>query len=340
MENKLIFEHEYITASGVKKEFRILSGSITDLEEPYDVAVCSAFKDNYFPLSGTLIGALFRDFHISVSRLSYDKAVSLDQAHCWLSQPTDTSLRRIACVEITAIGEAWSDAAVSDALLKRSFASLRMLLEQAELEGIEVGRVVLPILGTGSQLLSISEVAGPLLKQLFYALETIDGVSSITVCEYKEEKAYELADLVKKMLKIDAATSPDVFISYSSKQFDEAFAMRNALTEAGISCWMAPDSIPGGSQYWEEIPIALAGSKVLVLLLTPDAELSKWVPKEVNIAIENRNVIIPFQPFDYPNGASFRFILSDIQIIRGWYYEESSRMNRLITEVLKALNRS
>lgn len=337
MENNLVFRQEYITKNGDKKEFLILSGSITDLEGPYDIAVCSAFQGNYFPLSGTLIGALFRDLHISVSYLSYEKAIALDEAHCWLSEPTDTHLRRIACVEMTALGREWSDEAVSDALLKRSFASLRMLLEQADLAGIEVGHVVLPILGTGSQLLSVSEVAGPLLKQLFYALETIDGVSSITVCEYSREKAEELAALVKKILKPSEKTSPDVFISYSSKQFEEALLMRNTLTEAGISCWMAPDSIPGGSQYWEEIPVALANTKVLVLLLTPDAERSKWVPKEVNTAIENRSVVIPFQPYDYPNGAAFRFILSDIQIIRGWYYDEKSRMDRLIVEVMKAL---
>ncbi|MBQ7364144.1 MAG: toll/interleukin-1 receptor domain-containing protein [Clostridia bacterium] len=337
MENELIFHYDYITQNGEHKEFRILSGSISTLDENYDIAVCSAFKDNYYPLRGTLIGALYRDLYLSVQSLSQNKAIFLEQSHCWLSEPTDTALRRIACVEITELDDAWYDEAVNDALLKRSFSSLRMLLEQAEWQGIAVGRIVLPILGTGAQLLSVSEVAGPLLKQLFYALETIDGISSITVCEYDRDKAEELATLVKEMLKPTPKNAPDVFISYSSKQLEEAKKMREALATAGVSCWMAPDSIPSGSQYWQEIPIALANTKVLVLLLTPDAESSKWVPKELNTAIENRNIVIPFQPYDYPNGAAFRFILSDIQIIRAWQFDEKSRMDRLIVEVLKAL---
>lgn len=337
MENELIFHYDYLTDSGEKKEFRITSGSMTTLDGHYDIAVCSAYQNNYYPLSGTLIGALSKDLGISVRSLAEDRALSLDEAHCWLSQETDTVFSRIACVEIMALGRAWSDYAVSDSLLKRSFASLRMLIEQAALCGIPVRSVVLPILGTGSQLLSVSEVAGPLMKQLLYALETIEGLESVTVCEYNADKANELAGFVKEMLKKDTVSSPDVFISYSSKQLEEAKAIRQVLADAGISCWMAPDSIPGGSQYWQEIPIALANTKVLVLLLTPDAENSKWVPKEVNTAIENRSVVIPFQPFDYQNGAAFKFILSDIQIIRGWYYDEASRLDRLVLEVLKAL---
>lgn len=337
MENKTLFRHDYLTSGGEVKEFRVMSGSITALEADYDIAVCSAFQGNYYPLRGTLIGALFDDKRVNVDSLADDRELSMDELGCWLSKPTRSNFTRIACVEIKALGREFSMPAVSDALLKRSFSSLRMLLEQAELRGIPMSRVVLPILGTGAQLLSVSEVAGPLLKQLFYALETIDSLKSVTVCEYNEKKAIELLELVERMVAKTVDHSPEVFISYSSKQFKEASEIRSVLTEAGISCWMAPDSIPGGSQYWQEIPIALANTKVLVLLLTPDAESSKWVPKEVNTAIENRSVIIPFQPYEYENGAAFRFILSDIQVIRAWHYDEATRMSRLVFEVLKSL---
>ena len=337
MENNLIFSHKYITDSGVQKTFRIVSGSITEGAEAYDITVCSAFQSNYLPVRGTLIGALLSDMNISVDSLSRNKALSLDEAHCWLSESTGTRLGRIACVEITSLREAPSGEAVRDALLKRSFSTLRMLLEYTAMQGVRVENVALPLLGTGSQQLSVAEVAGPLMKQLFYALETIEGLSCVTVCEYSHEKARELASIVERMLMRSAHASPDVFISYSSKQIDEALVIRDKLTESGISCWMAPDSIPSGSQYWQEIPIALANTKVLVLLLTPDAENSKWVPKEVNTAIENRSIVIPFQPYDYPNSAAFRFVLSDIQIIRAWYYDEDARLDHLILEVLKAL---
>ena len=138
--------------------------------------------------------------------------------------------------------EDFSNEAIRDALLKRSFSSLRMLLEYAAMRGVKVESIVLPILGTGLQLLSVAEVAGPLVKQLFYAMETIDTLSSITICEYAPEKARELADIVGKMVTPLEQASPDVFISYSSKQIGEALDIRNRLTAAGISCWMAPES--------------------------------------------------------------------------------------------------
>lgn len=334
---ELLFQYEYLTKSGEKKSFRIMSGSITELEGDFDVVVCSAFHGNYYPLRHTLIGSLYRDCYVSVDHLAENPAIRLPKNGCWLSEKTESQFHRVACVEITALGEEWSDRVISDSLLKKSFSSLRMLLEQAELFDIPISRVVLPILGAGAQMLSVDEVAGPLVKQLFCALETVDTLREVTVCEYSRDKALLLTELVKKIIEGEKKTSPDVFISYSSKQFEEALTIRNALSDVGVSCWMAPDSIPGGSQYWQEIPIALANTKTLVLLLTPDAESSKWVPKEVNTAIENRSVIIPFQPFEYINGAAFRFILSDIQIIRAWNYPEEARLDRLVTEVLKSL---
>lgn len=331
-----VFQYEYLTQSGEKKCFRIMTGSITELAG-YDIAVCSAYQGNYYPLRGTLIGAMLKDNGVSVEELSKDPEVQLSRSYCWLSRALDAPYRRVACVEITSLGNYKQNVAIMDALLKRSFSALRMILEEAELSGIPVGRVVLPILGTGSQMLRVEEVAGPLIKQLLYAFETVEGLHEVTVCEYSQEKAELLAMMVGEILDHGKKSSPDVFISYSSRQLKEATVIRDALLQVGISCWMAPDSIPKGSQYWKEIPIALANTKVLVLLLTPDAESSLWVPKELNTAIENRNVIIPFQPFDYPNGTAFRFILSDIQILRAWEFPEETRLDRLVFEVMRSL---
>ena len=38
----------------------------------------------------------------------------------------------------------------------------------------------------------------------------------------------------------------DVFISYSSKDFDKVNRVKHILEENGISCWMAPKNIPAG----------------------------------------------------------------------------------------------
>ena len=41
----------------------------------------------------------------------------------------------------------------------------------------------------------------------------------------------------------------DIFISYSSKEYSSAKKIKEYLDSNDISCWMAPDSIPEGSNY-------------------------------------------------------------------------------------------
>ena len=56
----------------------------------------------------------------------------------------------------------------------------------------------------------------------------------------------------------------DAFISFKAEEINDAIWIRTALETNGISCWMAPDSIPGGSSYVNEISDAIKNSKVFV----------------------------------------------------------------------------
>ena len=51
-----------------------------------------------------------------------------------------------------------------------------------------------------------------------------------------------------------------VFISYSSVEYATALQIRSALESNRIDCWMAPESIPPGSDYADEIQGAIEGS--------------------------------------------------------------------------------
>lgn len=48
-----------------------------------------------------------------------------------------------------------------------------------------------------------------------------------------------------------------IFISYSSRDYNTAETIRKVLENNGIECWMAPESIPMGSDYAREIPDAI-----------------------------------------------------------------------------------
>ena len=164
-----------------------------------------------------------------------------------------------------------------------------------------------------------------------------DGVESLLFCEMNEEKAKYLAEALKKHLT-SLIEKPQVFISYSTKNADYAFQLRDGLEKAGIRCWIAPDCIPAGSCYLEEIPLALSSAPIFALILTPEAENSKWVPKELEVAIDTQCSLIPIQMEDYKMGLRFRFALAAEQIFPAWQYpieEAVEKVTSIIAQKLK-----
>ena len=95
---------------------------------------------------------------------------------------------------------------------------------------------------------------------------------------------------------------------------------RLSLLENSISCWMAPESIVSGSSYAVAIPRAISESRIFLLLLTEKALDSKWIPKEIDRAINSGVLIFPIilEPITLRNG--YDFMLSDIQC----YYAQST----------------
>ncbi|MEE1086829.1 MAG: TIR domain-containing protein [Schaedlerella sp.] len=107
--------------------------------------------------------------------------------------------------------------------------------------------------------------------------------------------------------------SKDVFISYKSEEFEKAEWVRVALEAEGISCWMAPMCIPGGSNYAREIPKAIKACRVFVLILSRRSQESIWVPKELDQAINAGKEIMPFVIEETLLDDMFGFYLSNVQ---------------------------
>lgn len=123
-----------------------------------------------------------------------------------------------------------------------------------------------------------------------------------------------------------------VFISYSSKDYPQALAVRNVLEQNGITCWMAPESIPGGSNYTKEIPIAIKGCQAFVLMLSNNAQNSHWVLKELDSAVNAGKIILPFQLEDVPLSDEFNFLLTGAQRYAA-YQRKSEAMQNLVQRV-------
>ena len=127
----------------------------------------------------------------------------------------------------------------------------------------------------------------------------------------------------------------DIFISYSSKEYEKACMISKVLNDNGITTWMAPGSIPAGSNYTREIPKAIRECKVFLLLLSAHAQDSLWVSAELENAFKNEKPIIPFVIEHCILKDEFDFLLSRCQRIEA-YEKSADALERLVLR-LKAL---
>ena len=127
----------------------------------------------------------------------------------------------------------------------------------------------------------------------------------------------------------------DVFISYKSEEYEKAAQLRTVLEQNGISCWMAPNSIPTGSNYAMEIPKAIRSCSVFVVLLSQRAQQSKWVSKELDRAINNGKAIVPVMLEQGPLRDPFDFYLTDVQ--RYEAYTQAGQALQQIVQRIRAL---
>ncbi len=128
-----------------------------------------------------------------------------------------------------------------------------------------------------------------------------------------------------------------VFISYKVEDFDKAIAVKNHLEENYITCWMAPMSIRGGMSYAQEIPQAIRNCGVFLLILTEKAQESKWVPRELDQAINCGKIIMPYILENCPLRNDFSFYLTNVQHYDA-FRDPQEALERMTADIQKLLN--
>lgn len=130
---------------------------------------------------------------------------------------------------------------------------------------------------------------------------------------------------------------PNVFISYKSEEYADANKLRTVLSNAGITCWMAPESIPGGSDYATEISKAIKSCPVFVLILSSAAQKSKHIAKESEIAVKHDKIILPYIIENCVLSDGFEYRLADAQFY--WpYQDEKMAQEKLIFDIRRYLD--
>lgn len=120
-----------------------------------------------------------------------------------------------------------------------------------------------------------------------------------------------------------------VFISYSSKDEEQAVSIVKNLELKGYRCWLAKrDLYHSGSDFSTVIPQVIPKCQCVVLLLTEHSNISRHVRNELDIAFENQVPIFPMR-LDETEGKQLEWFLRSSQ----WF----DAINRSAEELVRAI---
>jgi hypothetical protein len=110
------------------------------------------------------------------------------------------------------------------------------------------------------------------------------------------------------------AAGPEVFISYASGDFAHAASFCHSLEEKGLACWIAPRDIERGTlPYPEAIQQGLSQVKAVVVMVSETANLSIHIPRELDIALERKLVIVPVRLANVVPSGQLNYLLRTCQ---------------------------
>ncbi len=101
---------------------------------------------------------------------------------------------------------------------------------------------------------------------------------------------------------------------------------------------MAPESILGGSSYADEIEEAIKSSFAFVLILSEKAQSSQWIKKELDMALGNGLVVLPFMIENCQLHKAFIYYLTDVQRCYA-YTSKSNAMSLMISRIKGVIGR-
>lgn len=133
-----------------------------------------------------------------------------------------------------------------------------------------------------------------------------------------------------------AATTFDVFISYSHVDKATADATCATLEQAGIRCWIAPRDIMPGDEWGAAIVKAIDQCRAMVLIFSASANNSKQIRREVERAVNAGATIIPVRIENVAPTEAMAYFMSTVHWLDAMTAPLDDHLQRLAASI-KAL---
>lgn len=87
----------------------------------------------------------------------------------------------------------------------------------------------------------------------------------------------------------------DVFISKAPQDNLAAKSVYQVLEKNDFTCWMPPHDMNGAVDYFHSVSEALKSSRLMVLIFSSNADSSKQVKREIELALKNDLTVVPIK---------------------------------------------
>lgn len=132
---------------------------------------------------------------------------------------------------------------------------------------------------------------------------------------------------------------PDVFISHSKDDKAIADSARRALEKRSIQCWIAPRDVTPGTSWTAAIDEAIRTCRVMVLIFSSHSNSSAHVLREVALAADECEAILPFRIEPVHPQSSFNYLLKGVQWLDAYNPPLGERLRELCDSVEILLQR-
>jgi hypothetical protein len=258
--------------------------------DAFDVLVVSAFRDDYFPMPGSLIGALDQK-GISIESLAEDKEVDLRQAFsCWISReipnpPPGIQFKRILCYEP-------AESAKVGELVGDIFRSLAPFLGGH----FPVRSVATPLVASGSSLrVASNEILQQLVETAVHWMSSGLPLNCLKIVCLPSKNIEELSRLFSELksrysnlsLQKQINFSYDFFISYSHRDTREVelFLQTLSVHQKDLRIFIDRKNLNTGAAWQREIFESIDDSQKVAVFYSPSYLDSKVCIEEFNIAL-------------------------------------------------------
>ena len=147
--------------------------------------------------------------------------------------------------------------------------------------------------------------------------------------------APDIFDVELKQSAICLPMAHDVFISHAHKDKNIANEICAKLESSEVRCWIAGRDISAGEDWTAAIRNAIGSSRVMVLVLSENANAATHMEREIAHAYYTNRTILPVRLTETPLRRDFLFYLSNVR----WFDAFNSSGDPPLEALIASVNR-